>query len=137
MPSGSLKTPSQRQLRVGEELRHILANMFQRGMLNDPALRGASITITEVKVSPDLKNATAYLIPLSGGAVEIDKVLEGLGRAAPYIRRVLGSKVRLRHIPRLDFIADKTLEDANHIEELLRELSVARDLKSKDGEPDL
>ena len=137
MPSDSLKTPSQRQLRVGEELRHILAHVFQRGMLNDPALRDSSITITEVKVSPDLKNATAYLIPLNGGAVEIDRVLDGLGRAAPYIRRVLGSKVRLRHVPRLNFIADKTLEDANHIEELLRELSVARDLKSKDGEPDL
>ena len=137
MPSGSLKTPSQRQLRVGEELRHILAHVFERGMLNDPALRDASITITEVKVSPDLKNATAYLIPLGGGAVEIDRVLEGLGRAAPYIRRILGSKVHLRHIPRIDFIADKTLEDANHIDELLRVPSVARDLKLKDDEPDL
>ena len=137
MPTGSLKIPSQRQLRVGEELRHILAHVFERGMLNDPALRDASITVTEVKVSPDLKNATAYLIPLGGGNGEVDRVLEGLERAAPYIRRVLASKVHLRHIPRLDFIADKTLEDASHIQKLLRAPSVARDLKLKDDEPDL
>src|ERR1700733_6175179 len=77
--------PTQRQLRVGEEMRHILARIFERGELRDPALHDVALTITEVRVSPDLKRATAYVMPLGGG--HTDKVMAGLKRGAPYLRQ--------------------------------------------------
>ena len=104
MSKGRAKAPSQRQLRVGEELRHILAQVLERGGLHDPAVQDTPITVTEVRASPDLKNATAFVVPLGGDAAVTDRVLEGLNRAAPYLRRVLAEKVRLRHTPRINFL---------------------------------
>lgn len=132
MSKGRSKAPSQRQLRVGEELRHVLARVFERGELRDPAIQGVSITITEVRVSPDLKNATIYMVPLGGDVDLVDQVSIGLNRAASYIRRVLAGKVHLQHIPRLKFMADTTFDQAGHINELLRDPLVARDLELKD-----
>ena len=134
MSKGPAKAPSQRQLRVGEELRHILAQVLDRAELHDPAVQDTPITVTEVRASPDLKNATAFVVPLGGDAAVTDRVLEGLNRATPYLRRILAGKVRLRHIPRIKFLADRSFDEARHIEGLLREPAVARDLEwEEDG----
>lgn len=124
--------PSQRQLRVAEEIRHILARLLMRGELHDPALAGVSVTVSEVRISPDLKNATVFAMPLSGKGVE--DVLKGLNRSAPYLRSLVAQEIQLRYAPSLNFIADKSFDEAHHIEELLRSERVRRDLKSGDGE---
>ncbi len=122
---------SQRQLRVGEELRHALARQFERGQLRDPDLAGAAITVTEVRVSPDLKHATAFVMPLGGA--KLADVLAGLGRSAGYLRRELAKEVRLRHAPELHFSADTSFEHAGRIDELLRRPEVERDLQPGEG----
>jgi len=120
---------SQRPLRVGEALRHALARIFERGELRDPALAGMAVTVSEVRVSPDLKNATAYVMPLAGSNVE--DVMAGLARSAPYLRRALAREVKLRHAPAIDFTLDTAFEHASRISALLHRPEVERDL----GEP--
>ncbi len=126
MKKGESKAPSQRQLRVGEELRHALAWILERGEVRDPGLGAAAITVTEVRVSPDLGNATAFVIPLGGG--DVPSVVEALNRAVPFVRRQLGKAVKLRRLPTLDFVADTSFDEAGRIEELLKKPPVARDL---------
>jgi ribosome-binding factor A len=121
------KAPSQRQLRVGEVMRHALAHLLERGVLRDPDLRGLSITVTEVSMSPDLKAARAYVVPLGGG--EIDVMLEALNRAAPFLRGQLAREVRLRGMPRLVFAADESFDYAARIGALLERPAVAKDLE--------
>ncbi len=111
------QAPSQRQLRVGEELRHQLARIVERGELRDPLLAGKSLTVTEVSVSPDLRNATAFVAPLGGGDAE--EIIAPLQRAAPFLRRRLGRAVRLKYTPQLTFSADKSFDYAAHIQDLL------------------
>ena len=123
-PSG----PRQRQLRVAEEIRHLLAGVLMRGELRDPALAGVSITISEVRISPDLKNATVFSLPLGGEQVE--NVMKGLNRSAPYLRSQVGQALQLRYAPSLTFVPDRSFDEARHIEELLRSEKVARDLKA-------
>lgn len=126
--------PSQRQLRVAEEIRHILAGVLMRGELRDPALAGIPVTVSEVRISPDLKNATVFSLPLGGA--HVDNVLKGLNRSAPYLRSQVGHALQLRYAPTLTFVEDKSFDEAHHIEELLKSEKVARDLKRKgrDGE---
>jgi ribosome-binding factor A len=126
--------PSQRQLRVAEEIRHILAGILMRGELRDPALAGVSVTVSEVRISPDLKNATAFAMPLGGA--QLQPVLDGLNRSAPFLRSQLGKMLQLRYAPTVNFVADKSFDEAHHIEALLRSEKVARDLKhdDEDGE---
>ena len=83
------QTPGQRQLRVGEELRHLLAELLRPGELRDPALRDANITVTEVRLSPDLRNATAFVMPLGGANAE--EIMAGLRRSAPVNRGSIAS----------------------------------------------
>jgi ribosome-binding factor A len=130
MSKGELKTPSQRQLRVGEELRHALAHLLERGEVHDPGLAGVSVTVTEVRVSPDLRNATAFIMPL-GGVADADAV-NALTRAKGFIRRRLAEMVRLRITPAFSFRLDASFDEAGHIEELLRRPEVARDLALED-----
>ena len=112
----------------------MLAQVLDRAELHDPAVQDTPITVTEVRASPDLKNATAFVVPLGGDAAVTDRVLEGLNRAAPYLRHILAGKVRLRHTPRIKFLADRSFDEAGHIEGLLREPAVARDLEwEEDG----
>ncbi len=120
------KQPSQRQLRVGEALRHALSDVLKRSNLRDPAFRNISITVTEVRASPDLKNATAFVMPLGGEAAEA--IVEALGRAAPFLRSAIAQQVELRHVPRLQFKVDRSFGQADHIDALLRQPQVARDL---------
>lgn len=112
---------TQRQLRVGEELRHAIARLIERGELRDPDLAGRSITVTEVRVSPDLKNATVFVMPL-GGRGEAE-TLAALKRAQAHIRGVVAHEVRLRHAPRFSFQLDTSFDNAVRIETLLREVA--------------
>jgi ribosome-binding factor A len=124
-------TQTQRQLRVGEELRHFLARQFERGTLRDPALTGIAITVSEVRVSPDLKHATAFVMPLGGANVA--EVLAGLARSAGYLRREMAKEVQLRHAPELVFAGDTSFDHATRINELLKRPDVRRDLQAGDG----
>lgn len=121
---------SQRQLRVGEELRHALAQVLARGELRDPHLAEVNVTVTEVRVSPDLKNATAFVVPLGGGHLE--GTVAALNHAASFLRGQLGHEVRLRFTPRLSFQADHSFDEAAHINEILHHPRVARDVQTDD-----
>ena len=125
--------PSQRQLRVGEELRHALARVLQRGELRDPALKDVAVTVTEVRVSPDLKNATAFVMPLGGQ--HRAEVIAGLTRSAGYLRGQLAREVPLRFSPTLAFALDTSFDHASRINELLHRPEVERDLGAA-GEED-
>jgi ribosome-binding factor A len=120
---------SQRQLRVGEELRHLLAALLERGDMRDPELRAASITVTAVDVSPDLRNATAFVMPL-GGADE-GRLLAAMRRAAPWFRARVGEQAGLRYAPEIRFELDRSFDEADRIGALLRRPDVARDIKEE------
>ena len=120
---------SQRQLRVGEELRHLLAALIERGDMRDPDLRGASITVTAVDVSPDLRNATAFVMPLGGQ--DEQRLLAAMRRAAPWFRAQVGERAGLRYAPELRFEIDRSFDEADRIGSLLRRPNVARDLKDE------
>ncbi len=126
------KPPSQRQLRVGEELRHVLALSISRADFRDPALRDLLVTITEVRVSPDLKNATAFVTPLGGKDPE--GAVKALNKARDYLRGELSRQVKLRHTPKISFQPDETFDEASHIDALLRDPQVARDLNHEEDE---
>jgi ribosome-binding factor A len=117
---------SQRQLRVGEELRHALAQLLRPGELRDPALRDANITVTEVQVSPDLKNATAFVMPLAGS--DAPDVMAGLRRSAVFLKGRVARTVELRQVPNLVFALDNAFEHAARIAALLAQPEVERDL---------
>ena len=123
----SAKAPSQRQLRVAEEIRHVLAGVFLRGEIRDPELADISITVTEVRISPDLKHATAFVTRL--GRSDIGEKLPALRRAAPFLRGQLAHALKLRYAPDLTFQPDTSIDYAMHVDELLRAPEVARDLK--------
>lgn len=118
---------SQRPLRVGEEIRHALSDIFLRNECRAPELYDATITISEVRVAPDMKNATAYFMPLAGQNKEL--LLAALKEAAPSIRHMVGKRVKLRHTPRLHFALDESFDAAQRIETILSSPAVARDLK--------
>ncbi len=132
------RAPGQRPLRVGEEIRHALARIFERGELRDPDLAGVTVTVTEVQVSPDLKNATAFVMPLAG--MREAEVMGALRRSAPYLRRAIGREVELRYAPHIAFALDTAFEHASRIEAALHRPEVERDLAApapgEDGEPD-
>ena len=125
------KAPSQRQLRVGEELRHALARVLTRNPLSDPALAGVTLTVTEVRLSPDLRNATAFVVPLGGAGLE--PVVRALNRAAAFLRGQLAREVRLRHLPRLAFAADRTFDQARRVHDILERPHVRQDLVGEPG----
>lgn len=133
MPRGH-RPPSQRQLRVGEELRHIVANLIERGEFRDPDLQGRAITVTEIRVSPDLRNATVFVVPLGGG--DVAPILAGLKRAKAYLRHEIAKAVKLRLVPELWFEADLTFDEASRIDALLRSPQVRRDVEHGSENPD-
>ena len=116
----------ERRTRVGEAIRHALAEVFVRGDIHDPALRDASITVGEVEVSPDLRNATAYVLPF--GDVDPQEMLAGLVRVTPFLRHQLSQRVQLKYAPSLRFALDQTYDQASKIESLLQRPEVAQDL---------
>lgn len=119
--------PTQRQLRVAEEIRHVLAGLFERRDFRDPDLAEAQITVTEVRIGPDLKNATVFVARL--GRTDVDLLLPALQRATAFLRGQLAHQVRLRAVPDLTFQSDHALEYATKIDRLLRAPEVARDLE--------
>ena len=113
-------TKSQRQLRVGEELRHLISNALLRETFYDPIIENNNITITEVNVSPDLKNAKVYIMPL-GGENKFE-VLNSLNKANGRIKKLISNNINLRQIPKLQFKIDETFEYAKNIENILQKI---------------
>jgi ribosome-binding factor A len=126
---GGARAPSQRQMRVAEEIRHVLAGVLARTEFRDPELAGEHITVTEVRVGPDLRHATAFVARLGRSDVEV--LLPALRRVAPFLRSQLAHALRLRVAPDLSFQPDTALDYAMHIDTLLHSPDVARDLKSE------
>ncbi|NPD69225.1 30S ribosome-binding factor RbfA [Lichenicola cladoniae] len=124
--AGPAAGPSQRQLRVAEEVRHVLAELFTRVEFRDPVLAGVKITVTEVRISPDLRHATAFIARLGQSDVEV--FLPALRRATPFLRSQLSHAVKLRGVPDLHFQPDTALDYAMEIDALLRSPIVAKDL---------
>jgi ribosome-binding factor A len=129
-----VKGPSQRQYRVGEELRHALAHILDHAHFRDPDLSGVSVTVTEVRISPDLRNATAYVTPLGGR--DMDKVVAALNRASGYFRREIARAVVLRVVPDIAFVPDTSFDYSTRIDAILAAPQVARDLTSHDRDRD-
>jgi ribosome-binding factor A len=127
-----MKPPSQRQLRAGELIRHALMDILAREEFDDPDLSGKSITVTEVRISPDLRNATAFCAPLGGE--DMAKTVEGLNRAAGFLRGKLSREIDMRYTPQLRFIADDSYDEARRIDQLLSSDRVRRDLDRKIGD---
>ena len=113
-------TKSQRQLRVGEELRHLISNALLRETFYDQIIENNNITITEVNVSPDLKNAKVYIMPL-GGKNKLE-VLDSLNKANGRIKKLISNSINLRQIPKLQFRIDETFEYARNIENILQKI---------------
>ena len=124
------RAPSQRQLRVGEVIRHALAGILQRGEIHDPAFDAAVVSVAEVRMSPDLKSATAYVMPLGGK--NTDAVLSAFERNAKFLRGEIAHKVNLRFSPELRFRLDESFDEGQRIDALLRSPEVKRDLSGDD-----
>lgn len=125
--SGGAAPPSQRQLRVGELIRHKLAEMLARGEIHDDVVAGHVITVPEVRLSPDLKLATAYVVPLGGA--DTDAVIEALNRNKRFIRGELAHAVNLKFAPDIRFRRDETFEEASRIDALLASPKVRQDVE--------
>ena len=122
--------PSQRQLRVGEMLRHALADILARGDIRDPDLDGVPVTVTEVRPSSDMRHATVFCEPLGGK--NAGAVLAALNRHKGFIRGVMGKLIALKFTPELRFVEDTSFAEAEKIETILKSDRVARDLERED-----
>ena len=126
--------PSQRQLRVAEEIRHALAGVFTRAEFRDPDLVGLHVTVTEARASPDLKHVTAFVSGLGKDLTEAQ--LRALRRVAPFLRAQVAKAVRLRAAPELHFQPDTALDYAMHIDEVMKRPEVQRDIGAPKPEKD-
>ncbi|MBV8594346.1 MAG: 30S ribosome-binding factor RbfA [Caulobacteraceae bacterium] len=122
--------PSQRQLRAGELVRHALTDILRAESFADPHLADASITISEVRASPDLKHAVVFIEPLGGR--DAGGVVEALNRASRFLRGRLGHAIEMRFTPQLKFVHDDSFDNAAHIGELMSDPRVQRDLHAED-----
>lgn len=120
------RSPSQRQLKVGELIRHALAEIFSRGDVMDEVIARHSLTVPEVRMSPDLRNATCYVMPLGGG--EAGEVVQHLEKHKRFLRGEVAKRVNLKFMPELRFRVDTTFEASSRIDKLLASPEVARDL---------
>jgi ribosome-binding factor A len=121
--------PSQRQLRVGELIRHAVADMLSRGDVHDPVIEGHLITVPEVRMSPDLRLATVYVMPLGGK--DEQEVVAALERNKKFLRGEIAHRVNLKFAPEIRFRVDERFDEAERIEKILRTPEVRRDLESK------
>jgi ribosome-binding factor A len=124
--------PSQRQLRVGELVRHALSEILSRGEIADPDLDGVLITVPEVRMSPDLKQATALVMPLGGR--NKDKVMAGLERSRKWLRGKVAQRVNLKFSPEIHFRLDTRFEDDDRVNAMLRSPEIKKDLGEGDGD---
>lgn len=127
------KAPSQRQLRMAESIRQILSELLMRGDIHAPELGGVSVTVSEVRISPDLKNASVFCLPLGGADAE--RIIAALNRVRPAIRGMLGRELTTRYTPTLKFELDTTFDYAESIDALLKSPSVADDLGANEAQP--
>ncbi len=116
-----LKEPTQRQLRVGEEIRHILADIFMRRDFDDQILGDVSITVTEVDVAPDMRNATAYVSPLGGSIIEADIITE-LNKQTYIFSKAIAKRLTMKFTPKIKFSSDNRFDYADKIENLLKKI---------------
>ena len=131
-PSGTGE-PSVRVLRVGEQMRHILAEILQRGDVHDDVLASHLVSVTEVRMSPDLRHATVFVKALLGRDEEV--VLKALRTNTAYLQREVARRTKLKFAAKLKFIADESFEEGGHIDAILRSPPVARDLGETEQEP--
>jgi len=117
---------SVRLLRVGEQVRHILSELLQRGDVHDDTLQSHLVSVTEVRMSPDLRHATAFVKPLLGQDEEV--VLKALRQNTAFLQREVARRVSLKYAAKLKFIIDESFDESSHIERILRSDKVARDL---------
>jgi ribosome-binding factor A len=122
---------SQRQLRVGELVRHAIAEMLTRGDVHDPVIEGHLITVPEVRMTPDLRLATIYIMPLAGR--DADEVVAAFGRNKKYFRGEIAHRVNLKFAPDIRFRVDERFGEAERIDKLLRSPQVKRDLTKDDS----
>jgi ribosome-binding factor A len=123
---GKTSGPSQRQLKVGELIRHAIADIFNRGEIRDEVLERHSLTVPEVRMTPDLKLATVYVLTLGGG--ETEEAVTHLAKHKRFLRGELAKRVSLKFMPELRFKVDTSFESSRRIDELLASPDVARDL---------
>ena len=121
---------SVRLLRVGEQVRHILSEVLMRGDVHDDTLAKHTVSVTEVRMSPDLKHATVFIKSLLGQDEEA--VLKALRTNTAYLQREVASRVNLKYASKLKFLADESFDEGSHIDQLLRDPKVARDLEGDD-----
>ena len=117
---------SVRVLRVGEQVRHVLSEILQRGDVHDETLQSHLISITEVRMSPDLRHATAFVMPLLGQ--DVDVVLKALRTHTAFLQREVAGRVRTKYAAKLKFLADESFDEGSHIDKLLRAPKVAQDI---------
>jgi ribosome-binding factor A len=129
----SQRGPSQRQLRVGELLRHALSDILRQNEIRDPDLEGVSVTVTQVKPSPDIRHATVFVEPLGGK--NADTIVNALNRHRGFLRGELGRTIELKFTPELRFVEDTSFAEAERIEKILHSEKVARDLKAPKEAP--
>lgn len=123
--------PSVRTLKVGETMRHVLADILARGELNDPVLDGRILSVSEVRVSPDLRHATAYIMPVGGTADDEQAVLKALNGHVRRLKGEMARRVNTKYAAELHFRIDESFDEAARIDALLRNPRVARDLEDK------
>ena len=124
--------PSVRVLRVGEQVRHVLAEILQRGDVHDDVLASHVVSVTEVRMSPDLKHATVFVKPLLGR--DEAAVLKALRTNTAYLQREVAKRVKMKFAAKLKFLGDESFEEGSHIDAILRSPAVARDLGEEEGE---
>ena len=131
MAKGSSSAPSQRQLRVGELVRHAITQVLIHRGINDPVLENAVISVSEVRMSPDLKHATCFVAPL--GSDKVDDIVEALNRSTAYIRKQAGKDLsQMKFMPKFKFIADTSYDNFGKIDALLKSPEVQRDIEAED-----
>ena len=122
--------PSVRLLRVGEQVRHVLSELLQRGDVHDDVLASHLVSVTEVRMSPDLRHATVFVKPLLGR--DEAEVLKALRTNTAFLQREVARRVRMKYAARLKFLADESFDEGSHIDRLLRDPKVAQDLGGDD-----
>ncbi len=132
--------PSQRQLRAGELIRHALVEVLREEEIHDPAMEGVSVTVTEVRLSPDLKHATCFVEPLGAGvaaaptAGHVDEIVKALNVHAKFLRGVLGKHIDMKFTPDLRFRHDESFDAASHMDRLFDDPRVRADIEHVDGD---
>jgi ribosome-binding factor A len=121
--------PSVRVLRVGEQVRHVLSEILQRGDVHDDVLASHPVSVTEVRMSPDLRHATVFVKPLLGKDEEA--VIRALRTNTAYLQREVAHRIRMKYAAKLKFLPDESFDEATHIDALLRDPKVARDLEGE------